>query len=125
MACILNWLVTVLLACLIWHDYSLKQPVEEPRGAPTLTAGAVARICSPEVAAKEGATTQALEGFPTAVTARCLQNDFAHLALGFVALQIFIPAGGSAALFINNIVGRNYSSGLSGDQRQLWAWLQL
>lgn len=108
----------------IWHYCSLKQPFEEPRGAPALAAGAVPRMCSPEAAAKEGAITQALEGFPIAVTAHCLQNDFAHLALGFVALHIFIPAGGNADLFINNVVGKNYICGLSGDQRQLWAWLQ-
>lgn len=123
-AFILNWLVTVFLACLIWHDYSLKQPAEEPRAAPALAAGAVARICSPEAAAKQGATTQPLEGFPIAVTACCLQNDFAHLALGFVALCIFIPAGGIAALIINNVVGRNYISDLSGVQRQLWVSLR-
>lgn len=122
MAFILNWLATVFLACLIWHGYSLKQPFEEPRRAPALAASAVARICSPEAAAKEGATTQALEGFPIALTACCLKNDFAHLAVGSVALYIFIPAGGSAALFINN-VGKSYSSGLSGVQRQQCAWL--
>lgn len=94
------------------------------KGAPALAAGAVARICSPEAAAREGATTQALEGFPIAVTAHSLQNYFAQLALGFVVLHFFIPAGGSAALFIKNVVGKNNSCDLSGDQRQLWAWLQ-
>lgn len=66
---------------------------------------------------------QALEGFPIALTACCLQNDFAHMALGFVPLHIFIPAGVSAAPFINNAVGKSYSSGLSGEKK-LWAWLQ-
>lgn len=90
MAFILNWLVTVFLACLVWHNHSRKQPFEEPRGAPALAAGAVARICSPEAAAREGATSQALQGFPIAVTAHGLQNDFAHLALGFAVLRVFL-----------------------------------
>lgn len=64
MAFILNWLITVFLACLIWHGYSLKQLFEEPRGAPALAASAVARICSPEAAAKEGANTKHWRVFP-------------------------------------------------------------
>lgn len=88
MAFILNWLVTVFLACLVWHNHSrssLLRSQGEPRAA-----GAVARICSPEAAAGEGAISQALQGFPIAVTAHGLQNVFAHLALGFAVLRVFL-----------------------------------
>lgn len=35
----------------------------------------------------------------------------AHVALGFVVLHIFIPSGGSTAIFINNIADQNCNSG--------------
>ena len=48
----------------------------------------------------------------------------AQVALGFVALRIFIPAGGNTALCTNNAADRNCDSGQFGIQRQLWALSQ-
>lgn len=88
-AFILNWLDTVFLACLIWHNYDLKQSVKEWRRAPAPAVGAAARVCFPEVAAKEGATIPGLESFPIAVTAHWLQNGL-HMWLWDLWFCIFL-----------------------------------
>lgn len=118
MAFILNWLDAIFLACLIWHDYNLKQSVKEQKGAPVLAGSVPQKLLWKKVPPP-----------PHWRVFHCcycplLAKWLAHVALGFVALHIFIPAGGSAALFINNVADRNCNSGHFGIQRQLWAWLQ-
>lgn len=68
--------------------------------ARALAAGAVARVCSPEAAAKEGATTAGLEGFPIAVTARWLQNSL-HAWLWDLRLCIFLAQLEEVQLFLS------------------------
>lgn len=100
MAFILNWLDTIYFACLIWHHYNPKQSVKEQRGAAAPAAGAAARVCSPEVAAKEGATTPGQKGFPIAVTAHWLQNGL-HMWLCNLWFWVFLSQLEEVQLFLS------------------------
>lgn len=85
MALILNRLGPLFLACSVWHGFNLKQSGQEQRG--------VSWVCSPQAAAKEGATTPRPEDFPLhrgSVAAKaCWLQNVLHTGLSDLLLCLF------------------------------------